>query len=142
MQFNGPLNFTASPLLAGFKAPFAPPHAESVAAAGAKVPAAAAFALDQPDPSDAQPEDLWPDSRLTALLDPASGGDAVLATPADPITGTSGDDVLSGGGGGDRMFGGGGDDRLFGKSGDDVLFGGSGNDVLTGLDGDDVFAGG
>lgn len=83
-----------------------------------------------------------------------------LDANADPMKGTSADDVLlgwsdsnimSGGagndviyamGGNDNLQGDAGDDQLFGMTGDDSLWGGDGNDYLSGDSGNDNLYGG
>lgn len=80
------------------------------------------------------------------MADPVNGtsGDDLLhgGSDDDVLYGFAGDDVLRGGSGDDRLFGGSGDDRLFGGPGDDVLRGGSGDDLLRGGSGDDDLSGG
>ncbi|HEX8443752.1 MAG TPA: M10 family metallopeptidase [Allosphingosinicella sp.] len=59
--------------------------------------------------------------------------------PADPFTGTDGNDVIDGGMGIQTLRGLLGDDSLNGGSGNDILIGGGGKDRLTGGTGSDIF---
>lgn len=67
-----------------------------------------------------------------------SGDDVLGGTPVnDVIHGEGGNDIISGGDGSDRLYGDAGDDTLYGGNGADVLFGGNGIDVLDGGAGND-----
>jgi serralysin len=59
--------------------------------------------------------------------------------PADPFTGTDGNDMINGGVGNQTLRGLLGDDSLNGGSGNDILIGGGGKDRLTGGTGSDFF---
>jgi VCBS repeat-containing protein len=67
---------------------------------------------------------------------------AVVASPAGPIEGTSGNDVLTGTDGIDTIDGQGGNDIISGGAGADLLYGGAGNDRITGGAGNDHIDGG
>jgi VCBS repeat-containing protein len=67
---------------------------------------------------------------------------AVVASPAGPIEGTSGNDVLTGTDGIDTIDGQGGNDTIYGGAGADLLYGGAGNDRITGGAGNDHIDGG
>jgi Ca2+-binding RTX toxin-like protein len=60
---------------------------------------------------------------------------------ANPMPGTSGNDVLKGAMGTDIMRGGAGHDGLYGMGGNDRLYGGAGNDILKGGAGNDLLKG-
>jgi VCBS repeat-containing protein len=67
---------------------------------------------------------------------------AVVASPAGPILGTSGSDVLTGTADIDTIDGLEGNDTITGGAGADLLFGGAGNDRITGNAGNDHIDGG
>jgi VCBS repeat-containing protein len=67
---------------------------------------------------------------------------AVVASPAGPILGTSGNDVLTGTAAIDTIDGLEGNDQISGGDGADLLFGGAGNDRIAGNAGDDHIDGG
>jgi hypothetical protein len=90
-------------------------------------------------------------SRMTRIVQPATGFSAVRASRGavltgtrgrDVIHGTPGNDVIRGRGGNDRIDGHGGNDVIVGGRGRDVLIGGTGSDALRGGDGDDTLLGG
>lgn len=64
--------------------------------------------------------------------------DQVLVLRPDPVTGTSGNDLMNGGSGDDSLSGGLGVDRLNGGGGDDELNGGRGDDLIDGGGGYDT----
>lgn len=90
-------------------------------------------------------------SRMTRIVQPASGSSGVRASRGavltgtrgrDVIHGTPGNDVIRGRDGNDRIDGHGGNDIILGGRGSDVLIGGTGSDALRGGDGDDTLVGG
>jgi len=82
----------------------------------------------------------------------SSGDDVLNGTTADDeihgfagndtLNGGLGDDILRGGGGNDMLNGGQGNDNIAGGSGDDVILGGDGNDTIFGNSGTDELNGG
>jgi VCBS repeat-containing protein len=67
---------------------------------------------------------------------------AVVASPAGPVLGTSGNDVLTGTAAIDTIDGLDGNDQISGGAGADLLFGGAGNDRIAGNAGNDHIDGG
>ena len=67
---------------------------------------------------------------------------AVVASPAGPVLGTSGNDVLTGTAAIDTIDGREGNDQISGGDGADLLFGGAGNDRIAGNAGNDHIDGG
>jgi len=92
---------------------------------------------DSGEGSDDQSDTAADDEDDDLVLPPPS-----TSTPANPLVGASGRDVLTGSAGADTLFGLEGDDSLMGGAGADVLDGGAGNDFLSGDDGRDLIFGG
>jgi RHS repeat-associated protein len=66
----------------------------------------------------------------------------ITVTPANSITGTSGNDSLNGSSANNFIQGLAGNDTIYGNGGDDILFGGEGNDVIYSAAGNDLIDGG
>ncbi|MEH2565235.1 VCBS domain-containing protein [Bradyrhizobium sp. AZCC 2289] len=84
------------------------------------------------------------DAVTTAYVDHLSDQvqNAVVASPAGPVLGTSGNDVLTGTAAIDTIDGLEGNDNISGGAGADLLFGGAGNDRIAGNAGNDHIDGG
>ena len=80
----------------------------------------------------------------TAYVDNLSDAvqSAVVASPAGPVFGTSGNDVIAGTAAIDTIDGLEGNDQISGGDGADMLFGGAGNDRIAGNAGNDRIDGG